>query len=216
MNEIELHILDTSNITADSLYNLPFLKTEDFEEFERYKTDIGKKEKAISAYFKRKYIGEYSLNENGKPIAKDIYFNVSHSNGIVIFAKYSTPIGVDIEHIESKDEDIKRYITNDEEYSKIQNDEDFFSIWVSKESLVKANGSGLKDIKTIPALPYDGIKQYEGEKYYSHLLKINDYFISVTILDLNDFIIKTIIEGIRWKKIFTIYLRQKKACMSHL
>ena len=197
MNGIELHILDTSNITTDSLYNLPYLKAEDIEEFERYKTEIGKKEKAISAYFKRKYIGEYSINENGKPVAKDIYFNVSHSNGIVVFAKYNKAIGVDIEHIESKNEDIKKYISSDEEYSKIKTDEDFYSIWVSKESLVKADGSGLKEVKTIPAFPLDGTKEYNGVKYYSHLLKINDYFISITIQDDRDFLIKTINEEVR-------------------
>ena len=197
MNEIDLHILNTSNITADSLYNLPYLKAEDIEEFERYKTETGKKEKAISAYFKRKYIGEYSLNENGKPITKDIYFNVSHSNGIVIFAKYNKAIGVDIEHIESKNEDIKKYISSDEEYSKIKTDEDFYSIWVSKESLVKSDGSGLKEVKTIPAFPLDGIKEYNGVKYISHLLKINDYFISITIQDDRDFLIKTINEEVR-------------------
>lgn len=196
MNEIELHILDTSNITVDSLYNLPYLKAEDIKEFERYKTEKGKKEKAISAYFKRKYIGDYCLGKNGKPIANNIYFNVSHSNGIVIFAKYNKEIGVDIEHIESKNEDIKRYISSDEEYLRIKNDEDFFSIWVSKESLAKANGIGISDIKAIPALPFDGLKEYEGMKYCSHLLEINDYFISVTIQDKNDFIIKQIIEEI--------------------
>lgn len=197
MNEIILLVYDTNKMSIDSLGNLPYLNNEDIEEFSRFKTDTGKKEKAVSAYFKRKYIGSYLLDENKKPIADDIYFNVSHSNGVVVFAKYIKPIGVDIEHIKSKNEDIKDFVLSDSEKKFVKSDEDFFSIWVSKESLIKCIGTGLKkDVKAIPSIPLDGKKEYEGKTFYSHLLKINDYLVSVTMED-DDFEITTEVEDIK-------------------
>ena len=197
MNEIILLVYDTNKMSIDSLANLPYLKDEDIEEFSRFKKDTGKKEKAVSAYFKRKYIGSYLLDENKKPIADGIYFNVSHSNGVVVFAKYLKPIGVDIEHIKSKNEDIKDFVLSDSEKKFVKSDEDFFSIWVSKESLIKCIGTGLKkDVKAIPSIPLDGKKEYEGKTFYSHLLKINDYKVSVTIED-DDFEITTKVEDIK-------------------
>ena len=197
MNEIILRVYDTNSLSVDSLKDLPNLLSEDIEDFSRFKTDTGKREKAVSAYFKRKYIGSFTLDENKKPIADNIYFNVSHSNGVVAFAKYIKPIGVDIEHIKSKNEDIKDFVLSDTEKELVKSDEDFFSIWVSKESLIKCIGTGLKkDVKAIPSIPVDGKKVYEGKTFYSHLLKINESVVSITVED-DDFEITTIVEDIK-------------------
>jgi len=201
MNEIILLVYDTNKMSIDSLGNLPYLNNEDIEEFSRFKTDTGKKEKAVSAYFKRKYIGTYSLDKNKKPIADGIYFNISHSNGVVVFAKYIKPVGVDIEHIKRKNEDIRDFVLSDVEKEQVKSDEDFFNIWVSKESLIKCIGTGLKrDVNTIPSIPLNGKKEYEGKTFYSHIIKMNDYVVSLTIEDTLDFKISIIIEDIKiWR-----------------
>lgn len=202
MNEIILLVYDTNKMSVNSLKNLPYLNKEDIEEFSRFKTDVGKKEKAVSAYFKRKYIGSFSLDNNKKPISDSVFFNISHSNGIVVFAKYIKPIGVDIEHIKNKNEEIKDFVLSDVEKKLVKDDEDFFSIWVSKESLIKCIGTGLKkDVKAIPSIPLDGEKEYGGRTFFSHLLKISDYVVSITIEE-DDFKITTKVEDIKlWSTI---------------
>ena len=114
---------------------------------------------------------------------------------MVYLAQADVPIGVDIEHIKKIDKDIKEYVTSEEEYRSIKTDEDFFKIWINKESLLKANGCGLtKDIKNVPAFPIEGIREYKGKKYNSNIIKDNNYLISVTIQDTEDFNIKVIKE----------------------
>ena len=115
----------------------------------------------------------------------------------MVFAKYIKPIGVDIEHIKSKNEDIKDFVLSEAEKELVKSDEDFFSIWVSKESLIKCIGTGLKkDVKAIPSYPINGKKQYEGKTFYSHLLKINESVVSITVED-DDFEITTKVEDIK-------------------
>ena len=195
MKTITLHIYDSSNVDVTKLHQFPYLTDEDICNINKFQTELGKREQIISAYFKRKYVGEYYLDKNKKPISDRTFFNISHSNGIVIFAQADVPIGVDIEHIKKIDKDIKEYVTSEEEYRSIKTDEDFFKIWINKESLLKANGCGLtKDIKNVPAFPIEGIREYKGKKYYSHIIKDNNYLISVTIQDTENFNIKVIKE----------------------
>ena len=191
MKEIVLHVLDSSFLDVNKLHQLSFLTEEDYSIIDSYQTELGKREAAISQYFKRKYIGKYYL-DNKKPKAQETHFNISHSDGLVIFAQCDEyNIGIDIENSTRKiDSDIKKYVTSNEEYGSIKTDEDFFNIWVSKESLVKAIGTGIdRDIKNVPAFPLNGIKEYRGKKYYSHLIKYKDFSISITLFGSEDFVI---------------------------
>ena len=198
MKEIVLHVLDSSILDVNKLHQLSFLTEEDYSIIDSYQTDLGKREAAISQYFKRKYIGKYYL-DNKKPKAQETHFNISHSDGLVIFAQcVEYDIGIDIENSTRKiDTDIKRYVTSSEEYGSIKTDEDFFNIWVSKESLVKAIGTGIdRDIKNVPAFPLNGIKEYRGKKYYSHLIQYKDFSLSITLCGSEDFTINIIQEEI--------------------
>ena len=98
-------------------------------------------------------------------------------------------IGVDTEVIEKKDlNDLIDYVCSKDEKDSIKTTEDFYKVWVSKESLVKCVGLGIKkDMKDVLALPLDGAKEYEGINYYSHLIEYNDYFISITLKGKEDF-----------------------------
>ena len=176
------------NQIKDDFSNLSFLKDEDFSFLERFKTIETKKEKALSLYLKRKYIGEFYLNEHGKPLSNEMFFNVSHSYGLVMMAKANNDVGIDVELIRESEENLKKFISSEEEYLYIKDDTSFFEIWCAKEGLVKALGSGINtDLKKIPALPINGKKDYFCKEYYSKTQLFGKYILNVTFHSNEDF-----------------------------
>ena len=198
MDNITLYILDTRKTTLTELFELSHLSEEERQSLEKYKAIEVKKEKIVSLYFRNKYIGETYENEFGKPLSKNVFFNISHSKGVVVLAiSESHNIGVDVEVIRNKDEDLVKYISNEKELAFIKNEFDFFSMWTNKESLVKCLGTGIRSqVKTIPGLPLNGKKEFKGETFYSKIIKNNDYIISISLRDKEDFIVDMKIENI--------------------
>ena len=198
MKTIDLYLFDSKKIDDNLIKSLPFLRDEDFVILEEYTTLLGKQEKALSLYFKRKYIGDYSINQYGKPLSDSAFFNISHSNGIVIFTKTNLgPIGIDIEQIRPVSKELITGITTNEELQSINSPEDFFKLWTCKESLLKSNGRGIiRNLKSVPALPYNGTKIYNQVYYFSQVIKNSDYIIAVTIQSKEDFKINIIQEEI--------------------
>lgn len=183
-----VHLFDTSEKNIDDLLSLPCLKDEDFKIFEKYKDIEKKKEKIVSTYFKNKYIGEYFFSNEGKPLSKKIYFNISHSRGVVVFVMDESPIGIDIEKVRDVNDNLKNYISSQEEKEYIGDNKSFFEIWTSKESLVKCIGTGIKEKPNkIPSLPINGKKIYNGKTYFSKVVEYQGYVISVTIENSGDF-----------------------------
>lgn len=100
----------------------------------------------------------FAYSEQGKPAIahpipqKPIFFNLSHSHGIALYAIVSTPeIGIDIEY---KDESLaflqiaKRFFGENEaallaSFPNSQKADIFFKIWTAKEAFIKALGKGL-------------------------------------------------------------------------
>ena len=187
MNEIiKLYLFNLDSLGEE--FNISYLKKEDIEKISNYKNDINKKQGIISTYFKRKYVKDYKVLKSGKPISKNKFFSISHSNKYVIYAendKYE--IGVDIEYIKEYNEKLINYICSSAEKNLIKNAEDFYKIWTSKEGLIKCFGGSITfDLKKIPAYPFDGIKEYDGNKYSSRIIKYEDYIISIVLLgDVN-------------------------------
>lgn len=197
MEKVTLYILDTRKYTYNSLLSMTKLDEKELGFLDKYKVIDVKKEKLISYYFKKKYVGEYSLNEFGKPVSSSIRFNISDSKGIVVLAITNNfDIGVDIEVIRNKDEDLVKYVSSKEEYDFIKNEIDFFSIWTNKESLLKCLGTGIKNnIILVPSLPLNGLKEYEGKTYYSKIIKYSDAIISITLNNNEDFLYEIVLEG---------------------
>ena len=190
MNIVSLYIIDTRNKSIEELNLDRFLSNEEINNsFLKYKVEETRKEKLVSLYLKKKYIGDFYLSKDDKPLSNDKYFNISHSKGVVALAlSNDCPIGLDIEVIRDYKDDLAKYISTDEEYEYIKDNKSFFEIWTSKEALVKCLGSGLKDnVKNIPALPIDGIKQYKGGTYHSKSLVYKDTIINVALATSNDF-----------------------------
>ena len=187
--KIDLFIFDASSLAEEVIINKFGLSEIEASIFADIKSDLSKKEKLVSYYMKKKLVGSYRVEKNGKPVCDDFYFNVSHSKGVVVFAKCDdAPIGVDVEVIRPVDDLLKQYVCNEEEYKYAKDYEKFYEIWTAKEALVKCNGEGLDILpRKIPALPLNGNKIFIYESYRTKVLKENNYVISVAIKGTQDF-----------------------------
>lgn len=81
------------------------------------------------------------------PVIRNFDFNISHSGEWVGLGISNNRVGIDIEEIRSIDLKIadQYFHKKESEYLKIQNKkiENFYKIWVLKESFIKAIGQGL-------------------------------------------------------------------------
>lgn len=83
------------------------------------------------------------IREDGKKPrfdAEDIYFNLSHSHGVIMLGISHAPIGVDIEKVRPMDFEKFPFIKADSE-------EEFFEKWTERESYVKMTGEGIAAIR---------------------------------------------------------------------
>ena len=189
MNIVSLYIIDARNKSIEELNLDRFLTKEDKDFFASFVKEETQKEKLVSLYLKKKYIGDFYLSMDDKPLSKDKFFNISHSKGVIALAiSKDYPIGLDVELIRDYKDDLAKYISNDEEYKYIKDNKSFFEIWTSKEALVKCLGNGLKDnVKNIPALPIAGSKEYKDKIYHSKSAIIDDLVISIALATSEDF-----------------------------
>ena len=180
---VTIYITDANSISIDQIDCLSFLNKKDKEDIFKYIPDETKKEKAISRYFLKKYIKNYTISKDGKPVYEDKFFNISHSFGKVVFALSSANIGIDIEKIRDAEPNLIDYVSNEEEKKYIDGDSTkFFEIWTSKESLVKCIGTGLEnDLKNVPGLPINGQKRRKNQLFFVKSLKFEDFVISITL-----------------------------------
>lgn len=105
-------------------------------------------------------IESYSLKygSHGKPYLEnypEVFFNLSHCDGLVVCGVSDKEIGVDCELIRRCRGNAARKIFSDSEIDLVFNsgdpDEKFFRIWTLKEALGKAFGTGI----------LSGLKKYE-------------------------------------------------------
>ena len=179
--KLVIHILNYKNISIDDLLSSKYLSNIEKESFNKFSNENVKKEKIVSTIFKNKYIGEYYINEKGKPLSHNIFFNLSHSYGVIVFIMDVVPIGIDIEKIRKVDNDLISYTTDEEEKSYIVDEKTFFEIWTNKEALVKSFGSGISSkINEIPSLPINGMRNYQNKIYFNKTITYEDYIITVS------------------------------------
>lgn len=106
--------------------------------------------------------------EGGKPVlneAPNIYFNISHTRGLVVCGISEYTIGVDAEYIHPFDKRLMRRVCTEDEIAYIygnsggkenlhQQWERFFRLWTLKESYLKATGQGItvpmKEVRFFP------------------------------------------------------------------
>ena len=93
------------------------------------------------------------VTSNGKPYLvgeEGLYFNLSHSEGMVMCAVAGQEVGCDVEKKTVLDRRLAEYVMTDYELSRIyglergtQQQEMFFRLWTLKESYMKATGLGI-------------------------------------------------------------------------
>ncbi len=96
-------------------------------------------------------IPKFTYNSYGKPYLedyKDIYFNISHTEGLAVCTIGKTETGIDCEEIYSYDDDLATTVCNFDELLRLRQsknrDLDFTKIWTEKESYLKYLGAGLQ------------------------------------------------------------------------
>lgn len=196
MGIVKLYVVDTNKYEYENMCKAKYVNDNDIVKSQKYKMELGKKEHLASDYLKNKYVGNYYYDENEKPLADDSFFNISHSFGYVIMA-YSKDfmIGTDIEQKRSVKPDLVKYVSSVSEMEMLKDDDDFYKLWTSKESIAKCQGEGLmKNIKDIPGYPFNGKKEFEGKYYFSKIIDLGNHFVSITVQDENDFEVEIINE----------------------
>lgn len=132
---------------------------------------------------------EILRTESGKPyINDDIFFNISHSEGVVAIVFSENEIGVDTEKIRPVDYRIaeKFYTENEKRYIMSAKNEDekllrFFEIWTLKESYLKCTGDGLPGgLKSVEFSIKDNQVFCSESGFVSKTELYNKFIISIT------------------------------------
>ena len=183
-------MLHTSLIKSSFSAVLSIIDKERKEKAEKY---INEKDQLLSygaGYLIKKYLpyGEIKETSNKKPYLENgPHFNISHSGDFVVLAIQDLcDIGVDIEQInEKRIGAIKFTLSNDEKMTV--NINDLFRMWTNKESIIKCMSSNLNDIKKIKGLPLEGLRNINGEDFYTKSLIYEGYSLSVTLHTKDEF-----------------------------
>ena len=96
-------------------------------------------------------LGKLNQDKNGAPLPSDgNCWSISHKTQYVGGVVSPTPIGIDIERIRSCSEGIFRKTATENEWMLADSAENsltvFFRYWTSKEAVLKALGTGIKDL----------------------------------------------------------------------
>ena len=95
---------------------------------------------------------EFVYSARGKPSVWGIDFNLSHSDGLAVYAfAQGCEIGIDVERIRASDDllDVARRFFAPREYAELaalepsQQTDAFFRCWTRKEAFLKATGEGI-------------------------------------------------------------------------
>lgn len=176
-------------VTTESV--ISYLPTSRREELQKIKSE---KNRALSAYATLLAIAVISKNsgidtadiqfdklEYGKPVVKnypEIHFNLSHTDGMIVCAYASSPVGVDVEHQRFISKQATERILTYDEFDLLEDSPEtemnsvILDIWTKKEAFTKCEGAGLlHDFGTI------NTEDSELAPFF-HLEKIGRYTIS--------------------------------------
>lgn len=154
-----IYAMDLSNIPdpkeqSDFLNRIPQIRR---EKTMRYKFAEARKQSLGAGILLQKVMELHNIKEediyidkNGKPEAKGICFNLSHSKEMAICVVSEQAVGCDIEKIKKEPKNVakKCFCTSELQYleslPKEKREEVFFRIWTMKESYIKMTGEGMR------------------------------------------------------------------------
>lgn len=128
---------------------------------------------------------EIYFNSNGKPFANGFpEFNISHSGDVCVLAVGDGQVGIDIEKADCENLTIAENVFSDKEYEWMCPDPvvRFHRLWTLKESLLKAEGTGLvNDMKSVEIIPFIAGTPvtYNKTVWYASEARYKDCFISI-------------------------------------
>ena len=192
METVRLVVLDTELAFRHKNWLLERVSNQQKEKAMNYKNEIDQIRSLASSYLINSLSNEPLLfNDMGKPFFENgPSFNVSHSGQYIVMAVSNKDIGVDIEENKEKDMSSLIRIFNEAEAKMIKEHADFYYLWCAKESLIKCIGSSINRIKEIPALPFNGVKVFNGKHYYVKTFIEDKHIISITRLGDEPFDVK--------------------------
>jgi len=103
----------------------------------------------ISAQKRQIQLGDLKKNKNGVPLPfNGNYWSVTHKNEYVAGVIARERIGIDLEKIRPFKEALYRKTASESEWGLSDTDKItlFFRYWTSKESVLKASGTGIRDL----------------------------------------------------------------------
>lgn len=191
---INIYIVDSKkiNITDDFYNHLPSRK---LKKVQASTNELFIKEQLISQRLLNDILEsdygldlatiEYVYNEQGKPYLKDLdlYFSVSHSNGVIAVGVNEAEFGIDLELVKAVPSKVITKVLTPNElniYSTLNEkakSEYFFKIWTKKEAIVKKQGT---------SIVFNANKIETDENIYTTSFKLGhkQYILSSTITDV--------------------------------
>ena len=120
----------------------------------RYRMPDDRKRSLAAGLIIRKILNENGLSEdslkyseNGKPLADNLFFNISHAGDYVVGVSSDREVGCDIEKIVDAPLEVadRFFHLKEAEYIKSAEDKNraFFTLWTLKESYMKMTGRGM-------------------------------------------------------------------------
>jgi 4'-phosphopantetheinyl transferase len=135
-------------------------------------------------------MGKFKKDGNGAPLPfEGIFWSLTHKRGYVGGVVAPAPIGIDIEEIKPCSQGLFKKTAAEKEWALTKTEKTpwitFFRYWTSKEAVLKACGTGIKDLlkcrihriiddQHLEIVYRDGIWQVEHFFFDSHIASIVD------------------------------------------
>ena len=194
MKTIRLIWLSAETVRRSRLQAEAFCGEEACRKAARFVREMDQLLSLSGAYLIRRFVGPpeaIRISPEGKPLAENICFNLSHSGDMAALALADVPVGLDLEQENAQgdgtEEELRAFCLSAEEQASGL---PFLDLFVAKEALVKAVGCGLPDdITSVPALPVNGRLSYEGQLVYRKSIIRGNRHVSLCLIN-HDFSIR--------------------------
>ena len=136
-------------------------------------------------------LAHITYQKNGKPLLEDVFFNISHSENLVVCALSTKgTVGIDVEKEKPVNLDnfkpwftVKEWTNINKAPSPIRQ---FFWFWTRKESIIKALGVNLSYLHQIELDTTQAFFIDNGKKWYLKELNFGAAFFGALCSEIND------------------------------
>ncbi len=174
---------------------LELVGTERRKKVIRYRMPDDRKRSLAAGLIIRKILNENGLSEdslkyseNGKPLADNLFFNISHAGDYVVGVSSDREVGCDIEKIVDAPLGVSDRFFHLKEAEYIRSAEDknraFFTLWTLKESYMKMTGRGmdipLDSFEVVPTTDGFMLGESSERPCFFKTMEFDDYIFSVS------------------------------------